>query len=146
MANQPKSATTKTPKTAKAASPALDPTPATDKAITPEAALETILAKNLPTPELLAAYEKIVPGGAARLFELAERHARQARELEHKAFTSRIFLAKFSQITQFILALTAGVFGGALLLNGSELAGLIIILVDAAIIACGVIYGKPSQN
>lgn len=102
--------------------------------------------KNLPSPATLAEYEKVVPGGAARLLELVEARAIQERELERKTTEAQIILAKFKQTAYFILALTAGIFGGLLLLNGSELAGLLIILIDAVIIASGIIYSKPDRH
>lgn len=95
--------------------------------------LEAELIEGLPTPEVLAKYEKIVPGGAARLLDLAEQRERQEREMEQKAFQAEVYLEKFKQAVHFILALVAGVFGGMLLLQGNELVGLIIILADVAV-------------
>lgn len=115
-------------------------------AISADTSAELLVAHHLPSPATLAEYEKIVPGGAARLLELAEAHAIQERELERKTTEAKIALAKFKQAAHFILALTAGVFGGLLLLNGSELAGLLIILIDAAVIASSIIYGKSDRS
>lgn len=95
--------------------------------------LEAELIEGLPTPEVLAKYEKIVPGGAARLLDLAEQRERQEREMEQKAFQAEVYLEKFKQAAHFVLALVAGVFGGMLLLQGNELVGLIIILADVAV-------------
>ena len=122
-------------------SPALKKAPKS----TPEAAelATSILADcdgKLPTPELLAQYEKIIPGTAARLFELAENHAIQKRELERKTCETQLFLAKCKQLAYFALALITGIFGGIVLLSGSELAGLMILLIDAAAIAGSIIY------
>lgn len=98
------------------------------------ARIEAEQTDGLPTPEVLAKYEKVVPGGAARLLELALERERHEHEMERRTLETEIKLEKFKQVAKFILALVAGVFGGMLLLNGSELAGLIIILVDAAAI------------
>lgn len=98
------------------------------------ARVEAEQTDGLPTPEVLAKYEKVVPGGAARLLELALERERHEHEMERRTLETEIKLEKFKQVAKFILALVAGVFGGMLLLNGSELAGLIIILVDAAAI------------
>lgn len=95
--------------------------------------LEAELIEGLPTPEVLAKYEKIVPGGAARLLDLAEQREQQEREMEQKAFQAEVYLEKFKQAAHFVLALVAGVFGGMLLLQGNELVGLIIILADVAV-------------
>lgn len=115
---------------------------ATNAELDPETLL--LAVPDLPSPTLLAEYEKIVPGGAARLLDLAATRAQQARELERKTAESQIFLAKFRQAAFFTLALIAGIFGGLLLLSGSELAGLMVILIDAAVIASNLIYGKKA--
>lgn len=120
MAETRKKSTTKAPKAAKELAESIQ-------------GLEAELLEGLPTPEVLAKYEKIVPGGAARLLDLAEQREQQERELEQKAFQTEIYLEKFKQASHFVLALVAGVFGGMLLLQGNELVGLIIILADAAV-------------
>lgn len=85
----------------------------------------------LPQAEELAKYEKVVPGGAARILSLAERQAQQGLRLQ-----------KFMVVGKFILALSAGLLGAMLLLQGSELAGLLIVLADIA--AC--VYTKTVQH
>lgn len=89
------------------------------------------LMPELPEPEELAKYEKIIPGGAERILELAERQFEQesalaSRQVETSARTTRI-----KQFIVFVLALAGLALGSALLLQGSELAGLIVIIVDA---------------
>lgn len=108
------------------------------------ARVEAEQAEGLPTPEVLAKYEKVVPGGAARLLELALERERHEHAMEKRTLETEIKLEKFKQVAKFILALVAGVFGGMLLLNGSELAGLIIILVDAAAIVGVAMWKKES--
>jgi len=88
--------------------------------------------ENLPSPEELAKYEKIVPGGAERLLELAEQHATHQQTTESRALEAEIKAGRVRAIIGFILAFGAGLLGGTLLLRGSELAGLILILIDAA--------------
>ena len=100
------------------------------------------LLQTLPAPEELARYEKIIPGGAERILELAEEQtshncAIEARRLETSVRTTRI-----RQAMTFILALSAALLGGALLLQGSELAGLMIILIDAISVALITLYGN----
>lgn len=89
------------------------------------------LSPNLPDPEELAKYEKVIPGGAERILELAERQFEEestlaARKLETSARTTRI-----KQIITFVLALAGIALGSTLLLQGSELAGLLVIVIDA---------------
>lgn len=100
------------------------------------------LLVDLPDPEDLAKYEKIIPGGAERILEMAELQARHQQEVEVKAVITKARTANLKQVTFFILALAAGVLGGALMLMGSELAGLIIMLIDAVILVGIAVYGK----
>lgn len=99
----------------------------------------------LPDADELARYEKVVPGGAERILELAEKKAQHQHELEERGLAAEIRAARIKQALTFVLALATGALGGALLLMGSELAGLIVILVDAAAIAGIAIYGKTEQ-
>lgn len=65
----------------------------------------------LPAPEELARYEKVVPGGAERILEMAEKQSKHRREMEEKATMAEIRGAKLKQILTFVLALAAGVLG-----------------------------------
>ena len=106
-----------------------------------EQKVQNLLA-DLPDPEDLAKYEKIIPGGAERILEMAELQARHQQEVEVKAVITKARTANLKQVTFFILALAAGVLGGALMLMGSELAGLIIMLIDAVTLVGIAFYVK----
>ncbi len=95
--------------------------------------------EGLPSPEELAKYEKIVPGGAERLIELAEQRAAHREATERRALESEIKSGQVRTIIGFVLALSIG---GMLLLQGSELAGLILILIDAAALVGVTLYGR----
>lgn len=107
-----------------------------------EQTVTTRMLDFLPAPEELARYEKVVPGGAERILEMAEKQSMHRREMEEKSVSAEIRGAKIKQILTFVLALATGVLGGALLITGSELAGLMVILVDAAAIVGIAIYGN----
>lgn len=98
----------------------------------------------LPEPEELAKYEKIIPGGAERILELAEQDCRHNRELESRQLSASAKLKFLRYFIIFVLALATGALGAALLLAGSELAGLLVIVVDAAALAAVSLYGKQS--
>ncbi len=103
---------------------------------------EMAVLEELPSPEELAKYEKVIPGGAERILEIVEQNARHVQESERKIVEAEARLARIRQVVEFVLALAAGVLGGILLLDGSELAGLIIILMDAAAVVGVAIYGQ----
>lgn len=96
----------------------------------------------LPEPEVLVKYEKIIPGGAERILELAEQQASHAHELESRQLETSAKLKLVCQIITFLLALGAGALGAALLLAGSELAGLLVIVIDAAALAAVSLHSK----
>lgn len=102
--------------------------------------------EGLPSPEELAKYEKIVPGGAERLIELAEQRVAHRQATERRALESEIRAGQVRTIIGFILALSVGILGGMLLLQGSELAGLILILIDAIALAGVTIYGHRAAE
>lgn len=104
-----------------------------------------IVAGALPAPDDLAKYEKIIPGGAGRLLEMAERRTEHQQKMEQESLRAEIRGQKCRFAMTFVLALVAAMFGGILLLTGSELAGLIIILVDAASLVGITLYGGKDE-
>ena len=142
----PTTKTTKNTKTklarAKANALALS-APEVDEASSEKAVAHPVLA--LPEPEELAKYEKIIPGGAERILELAEQQAAHHQEVEARQLETSAKLKLVKQIITFFLALAAGALGAALLLAGSELAGLLVIVIDAAALAAVSLYGHPNH-
>lgn len=65
----------------------------------------------LPAPEELARYEKVVPGGAERILEMAEKQSMHRREMEEKSVAAGIRGEKMKQVLTFVLALATGVLG-----------------------------------
>lgn len=114
--------------------------------VAPTAPAASSIFADLPSPEDLAKYEKIVPGGAERLIELAEQRVAHRQATERRALESEIKAGQVRTIIGFILALSVGVLGGMLLLQGSELAGLMLILIDAAALAGVTIYGRRTSE
>lgn len=100
------------------------------------------LLQALPSPEELARYEKIIPGGAERILELAEQQTSHRQAIEARQLETSVRSTRIRQAITFVLALSAALLGGALLLQGSELAGLMIILVDALAVVTAAVYGR----
>ncbi len=97
--------------------------------------------RGLPNPEELAKYEKVIPGGAERILEMVETDARHRQEREIQEARNQIRTTRIKQLITFVLVLVAGVFGGILMVSGSELAGLIIVLIDAVAVVGIAVYG-----
>lgn len=102
----------------------------------------TTLEGLLPDPDILARYEKIVPGGAERILELSEQRSAHAQLMAEQTLKTTARTKRIKQVITFVLSLGAGILGGALLLQGSELAGLLIVLIDAAALVGVTIYGN----
>ena len=97
--------------------------------------------RGLPNPEELAKYEKVIPGGAERILEMVETDARHRQEREIQEARNQIRTTRIKQLITCVLVLVAGVFGGVLMVSGSELAGLIIVLIDAVAVVGIAVYG-----
>lgn len=89
----------------------------------------------IPTPEAFAKYEKVIPGGAERILEMAEQRAQHDIELERKILATDIRMARAEQIMLYLLSIVAFGLGGTLLIMGKEVAGLIVILAAVALLA-----------
>ena len=96
----------------------------------------------LPDPDVLARYEKIIPGGAERILEMSEQNSAHAQAMAEQTLKSTTRTCRIKQAVTFILAMGAGILGGALLLQGSELAGLLVFLIDAVALVGVTIYGN----
>lgn len=122
--------------------PAKPKTPTKTEVKAEAAAMPSVLGGLLPDPDMLARYEKIIPGGAERILELSEQRSAHDQLMAEKDLQSATRTRRIKQIITFVLALGAGILGGTLLLQGSELAGLLIILIDAAALVGVTLYGE----
>jgi len=77
----------------------------------------------LPPPEILAEYDKIVPGSAARILDAFEKQSEHRRALEIKAQEAQIADTRRGQIFGLVIGLTAIISGSVTAIYGSELAG-----------------------
>jgi uncharacterized membrane protein len=83
----------------------------------------SVRAGGLPPPELLAEYEKVVPGSAQRILDAFEKQSEHRRVMEVKAQEAQIADTRRGQIFGLIIGLTAILIGSATAIYGSELAG-----------------------
>lgn len=98
--------------------------------------LETVAPEALvPTPEAFSKYEKVIPGGAERILEMTEERSKHEIEIEKKILATDIRMARAEQALLYLLAIVAFGLGGALLIMGKEVAGLVVILAAVALLA-----------
>jgi uncharacterized membrane protein len=91
----------------------------------------------LPPPELLDHYEKILPGGAERIFRMAE------KEQDHRHALEKTLpeLAKWGQRFGFFLGM-AGILGGVYLVaTGKSIEGFGVFLVSLGSLVGAYMYG-----
>src|SRR5581483_8639473 len=77
----------------------------------------------LPPPDILANYEKIVPGSAQRSLGVFESQSEHRRAMESKAQEAQIADTRRGRFFGLIIGLTAIISGSATAICGSELAG-----------------------
>lgn len=89
----------------------------------------------IPTPDVFSKYEKVIPGGAERILEMAEERSKHEIEVEKKILATDVRMAKAEQAMLYLLAIIAFGLGGALLMMGKEVAGLVVVLAAFALLA-----------
>ncbi|WP_430468756.1 DUF2335 domain-containing protein [Vreelandella titanicae] len=80
----------------------------------------------LPSPELLAAYEKISPGFSEQLLRMVEAEAQHRRELEDTVLEASARETRRGQLFSLSIALCSLIAGVTLTAQGAEVAGGII--------------------
>ena len=99
----------------------------------------------LPHPALLEAYERIVPGGAERIFRQFEMQAAHRQTVEKIVIRSNSFVQIFGALSAFLLGMT-GIAGGLyLVLQGRSVEGLSAFLAALASLLGVYVYGKRTQ-
>ncbi|MBU1701432.1 MAG: DUF2335 domain-containing protein [Candidatus Eisenbacteria bacterium] len=100
----------------------------------------------IPPPEMLADYEKLLPGAADRILGMAEEQSRHRRGLESSVVTSNNQLAKWGQRMGFFLALV--VFSGSLVLlyQGKSTTGLATLITTLGSLVTVFVVGKRKQT
>ena len=100
----------------------------------------------LPPPEVLAAYNQILPGAAERILKMAEEQERHRHQIEARVVRSNTFAQTAGVIFGFILALIAIAGGIWLAYFGKSGAGLTTIIAAVAGLVATFIYGKHEQR
>lgn len=77
----------------------------------------------LPHPDILRAYNEIVPGSADRIITQFEEQGRHRRNQEHRVVSHNLFSSTLGQVLAFVLFMTLAVGGGWLIYQGKSLEG-----------------------
>ena len=100
--------------------------PEVQQAVCRVTAQHSVYSGPLPPPEVLAGYDKVLPGAAERILSLAEGEAGHRREMERKIASQEGSERMFGLLLAFVVALTG--IGGAIwcILSGYQVAGTIL--------------------
>ncbi|MBI3941216.1 MAG: DUF2335 domain-containing protein [Acidobacteria bacterium] len=100
----------------------------------------------LPPPSMLLKYNEVFPGCGERIVAMAESQSNHRQDIEKSVVKSNIRNESRGQLFAFLLALAAIIGGFFLVAIGKDVAGLSIIITDAAVLAGTFIYKRVSQR
>lgn len=100
----------------------------------------------LPPPAILAQYNNVVPGGAKRIFALAEKQADHRRHLERTVVEGNTRAQSRGQLFGFVIGLVGLIGGFWLVYLGHSALGIAAILADLAALAGVFVVGRYMQR
>jgi uncharacterized membrane protein len=100
----------------------------------------------IPPPQILEAYERILPGSADRILKMAEKQSDHRQGLERQVVVGN--LAAQARGQHYAFGLCALLFAGGiyLLANGIQIGGLSTLALAVAGIVSTFIYGRSKQE
>jgi uncharacterized membrane protein len=108
--------------------------------------LQRHFAGPLPDPDMLAGYERVLPGAAERIFAMAERQAEHRQALERTVVVGGHRRAWAGLIAGAVVALAFLVASYRLIQDGHALAGTILGTVDLTALVTVFVLGRASQR
>ncbi len=100
----------------------------------------------LPSPEILANYNQILPEAAERIFLMAEQQAKHRQSVERSLIEGNISSEKRGQWFAFLLVFICILVGGFLIYSGKDGIGFATI-ISAIMGSVGIfVYGKYAQR
>jgi uncharacterized membrane protein len=100
----------------------------------------------LPHPELLAEYERILPGAADRILSMAERQQGHRHDLESTAMESNVQRSKQGLAAGFVICLAFLVVSAVLIGTGHEVAGTVLGSFDLLGLVSLFVIGQSEQT
>lgn len=107
---------------------------------------ESFYAGPLPPPQMLAGYEKLIPGSANRILVLVELQSEHRQSLESRNLDHDHQRATMGSCFGLIVALAALFISMILVLDGHEVPGSIIGSGSLAALVGVFVYGRESQR
>ena len=100
----------------------------------------------IPPPQFLEQYEKIVPGAAKIIIDMAKEQAVHRQELEKKVISSDISNSKIGLWFGFIIGVIGIVIGAFIIYKGQVVAGSIISGGTLATLVGTFVYGSQGRK
>jgi len=100
----------------------------------------------IPPPQFLAEYNKIVPGSAEIIINMAKEQATHRQELEKKVINSDIDNSKKGLWFGFIIGMTGIIIGAFIIYAGQVIAGSIISGGTLATLVGTFVYGSQGRK
>ena len=106
----------------------------------------SVFSGPLPPPDLLAEYERLVPGTAAKIVDMAQKQGEHRMLLEKSVIGGDGKRSTMGMVFAFILSLALIGCGTACILHGHDVAGAAIIGTSMASLIGTFIYGSSSRR
>jgi uncharacterized membrane protein len=114
--------------------------------ITQHSITATMWGGNVPPPEMLEHYNRLVPNAAERIIAMAEKQGDHRQKLESYVIPSQQMQSARGQLFGFILGL-AGIAGAVITgIMGSAMVGVAIAAGSLGVLTCSFVFGKNSQS
>lgn len=107
---------------------------------------ETVFQGPLPPPEILAGYERVLPGAADRIISMAEMNQRHRHGLEARVIPAGIVSERIGQVFAFVLYLGTLASGTYLVSIGRDTIGLTEMLATTAAFAGLYVKGQIEKK
>ncbi len=100
----------------------------------------------LPPPAILAQYDALVPGTAARILETAEGQTRHRQSLERAAIEHDITQARRGLTYGFVVVCLCLVLSAAFVFTGHDQAGIAVVVTTLGTVAGTFIFGTQRRQ
>jgi len=100
----------------------------------------------LPDPETLSEYSAIIPNGAERIMQMAEKQLDHRMKMENKVVRSQMLQSNIGQILAFLIGIAALSASTYCIVNGYEWSGSILGIGGLTGLVTAFIKGRSSQE
>lgn len=90
--------------------------------------------EGLPSPEVIEAYDTVLPGSATRIIDMFEREQSHRHQWEHRALKVHQISTLLGQVLGFLIAIAVFVSAAVIATSGSATAGAFIWVFGLAIV------------